>query len=177
MRILKIWSLCLMVAVTAAMSFAPARAASLHDRYDAARQATFDREHASAILAKDADRKAPDASQLNFGLCDNADDMCLEDKARITIDFAFAYKGLYQAQRNMAYCMLSTCNGVLFENKNLGCAWRIVIAASGDPEVDDSDASNLDFCLNKLSDSERLVAKAQAGRLFKLIYKRTIASP
>jgi hypothetical protein len=125
-------------------------------------------------MGKNGDKKAPDGYQLSFGLRDDASDVCLTDKAPMTVDFDFAYKGLYQAQRNMAYCMLSTCHGVLFENKNLGCAWRIVILASGDPEVDDSDSSNLEFCWDKLSASEKLASKAQAGRLFELIYKRNI---
>ena len=72
-----------------------------------------------------------------------------------------ALAGDYQAQRNLAY----TLTYDIPHNPILGCAWRIVIVESGDPQVDQSDTSNRKHDCDKLGADEQAAAQAQAKKL------------
>lgn len=97
---------------------------------------------------------------------------CAAEIKRMSEDNKRAWKGDYQGQRNVSFCLSTGCDGLVAPNKSLGCAWRIVIIASGSPKVDASDAANFDAFCKRLPSTEASVARAQAGALFRAIYKR-----
>ncbi|MFW2003009.1 hypothetical protein [Acinetobacter ursingii] len=86
-----------------------------------------------------------------------------------------AMTGDYQSQRNIAY-MYSHDSKNIGGNKVVGCAWYLILFASGSPKVDtELDKSNIDiFCSNKyLTDSERNEAFDIARKGSQVIYKST----
>lgn len=99
---------------------------------------------------------------------------CKKMIARLEADNRKAWKGDYQGQRNVAFCFSDGCNNMVLPNRSLGCAWRIVIIASGSPKVDSTDIGNLKVYCGKLDAAERSAAQAQAATLFRTIYKREI---
>jgi hypothetical protein len=60
------------------------------------------------------------------------------------------------------------------ENRVGGCAWRIIIMASGSPKVDDTDTQNHKLYRGRLSDVEHVAAHAQAEKTFAAIYGRKL---
>lgn len=88
--------------------------------------------------------------------------------------YPLALKGDYQGQRNVAFCLITGCDGAVTINKPLGCAWRAVILVSGSRQVDQGDVMNFDsHCRGKLTQSEAMVAGSQYAALFQRIYRRT----
>lgn len=129
----------------------------------------------NAYIKKNADLKMPDGYQLPLGICDEANAVCRHNSAITLQDLKAAYKKNYDAQRNVAFCLTTGCDGGVQINETLGCAWRIVILASGNPSTDDGDRSNLKSCLNKMDGTKLATTKAQAASLFGTIYKREIS--
>lgn len=85
-----------------------------------------------------------------------------------------ASKGNYTAQRNVADCLLTGCDGAVTIDKALGCAWRAVILVSGSLQVDAGDRANFDIsCRGKLTASEAMTFGAQYETLYRTIYRRT----
>lgn len=81
-----------------------------------------------------------------------------------------AMAGDYQAQRNVAYWLSGGNGGALPLDPVLACAWRHVILASGNRQVDDSDVSNKQlYCDKRLDAGSRQAAKAQSEKLLKQI--------
>jgi hypothetical protein len=108
-------------------------------------------------------------------LCLGADQMCEVSKGEFKKWFPKAYQKDYQGQRNVSFCLANGCDGAVQKNLPLGCAWRLVIIASGSPRVDSTDTSFFDaYCEGKLSNIEIVQMKSQAGELFKKIYKRPL---
>lgn len=98
-------------------------------------------------------------------------DKYLKAKADIEVK---ATAGDYQSQRNTAY-MFSNDSEKLGGNKKFGCAWYLILFASGDPKVQSgSDKSNIDnYCgHNYLNDAEREEAFELAKAATQHIYKR-----
>ena len=88
-------------------------------------------------------------------------------------DIPNAYAGDYQAQRNVSFCLVTGCDGFIVQNVLLGCAWRVVIIASGNPKVDQTDIGFLSvYCSKPLDALQRSAANAQAQALFRDVYKR-----
>lgn len=86
-----------------------------------------------------------------------------------------AMAGDYQSQRNTAY-MYSTDSEKLGGNKKVGCAWYLILFASGSSKVNlNLDKSNIDtFCGHEyLTDTERQDAFNIARQGSNLIYKHT----
>jgi hypothetical protein len=79
-----------------------------------------------------------------------------------------AWAGVYVAQRNVSYLLSQPKAGVP-QNPIQGCAWRMVILASGHPEVGESDTMSYDASCRKLSELEFQSAKASAENVFKTI--------
>lgn len=98
-------------------------------------------------------------------------DMCrfhaLEMRAKI---WPLAWRGDYQAARNMAYCLGDSCGGAVTTNPIQACAWRIVVLVSGDPEVDQSDTRNMDRACDRLEQAERVAAEASAKRISEAVF-------
>lgn len=99
-------------------------------------------------------------------------DWCKLDSAEFRSDYPKAFGRDYQAQRNVAFCFDTGCNGAVIAKRSLACAWRIVILASGSPRVDDSDHLNWTYrCGRKaLDDMAFATAVRQARGLFAEIY-------
>lgn len=109
--------------------------------------------------------------------CNNAinQELCSFSEKEFRADYKKAYKKNYQAQRNVAYCLIGGCNGAVVENKPFGCAWRAVIIASGSPRVDETDRFNYEaVCKATLMGAERTQFKAQAKEIFHKVYGKTL---
>ena len=88
--------------------------------------------------------------------------------------FPRAYQKDYQGQRNVSFCLADGCDGAVQVNKPLGCAWRLVILASGSPKVDSTDTGFFDSRCRKFSEAETLQMKSQADALYRQIYKKPL---
>lgn len=76
-----------------------------------------------------------------------------------------AFRGDYQGQRNVAFCLWDGCDGAVTPNKITSCAWRIIIVASGSLKLDASDTSHMRTCRSQLSADEMVAASGQAQTL------------
>jgi hypothetical protein len=157
------------IALLAALAAAPAAADPMDDIYGAPDPDAA----ARAYVEANRSPSLPDGYTLPYLACD--DHECLMTQAKLTYELPLAYQGDYQSQRNVAYCLTFGCEAFR-PALVLGCAWRVVIQASGSVEVDDSDTLNLRDCLGRIDTLQVATAKAQAGRLFKAIYGQPIAS-
>ena len=104
----------------------------------------------------------------------NDEKSCESDKQQFKKAYAAAYKRDYQGQRNVSYCLSAGCGGAVQNNATLGCAWRLVILASGSAEVDNTDISNKRVYCDRLAPDEQETARAQAQELMRRIYKREL---
>ncbi|MCO5083351.1 MAG: hypothetical protein M9955_17055 [Rhizobiaceae bacterium] len=149
---------------------------AMADELDDARKQINSIEAAISYLEDDAHRwpEVPDGFAFSYGSCEDDDSQCHYSQATLAIELPFAYKGNYQAQRNVSYCLWDGCQGAIQPAKTLGCAWRIVIAASGSAKVDDTDLMNLRSCAGQLDPAEFAIARAQAGQLFRVVYDRDL---
>lgn len=131
---------------------------------------------AAAIASGHAQTLSSDVEYL-LGECSVAanERMCNANHDEFISDYRLAFKKDYQAQRNVAFCLIDGCDGAVKINKPLGCAWRIVILASGSQKLDASDRMNYDImCKGKLDNTEALVFEGQAQELFRAIYKKKL---
>lgn len=151
-----------------------AMAASSEDAYGSERDLALDTDTREAFLKKHENWKAKDGFRPPVSSCMSADPMCETSRAELFVSSKYAYQGVYQAQRNLAFCLSDGCYGAVIPNQNLSCAWRIVIAASGDPQVDDLDVASLKSCLSRLDAAGLAVARTRAAAIFKTVYKRSI---
>lgn len=101
---------------------------------------------------------------------------CALDRDEFRSDYPKAYNKDYQAQRNVAFCFDTGCNGAVIAKRSLACAWRIVILASGSPRVEDSDHRNWRYHCGRKALDEIAFATAvrQAQGLFAEIYGGTL---
>lgn len=150
------------------------QAANLRESFESERLLALNETTSSAYFAKNKGWTAKDGYSLAFPICSGVSDSCERDQAEILVNAKFSYRGDYQAQRNLAYCLNTGCSNAIIMNKPLSCAWRIIILAAASHEVDDSDTSNLEFCLEKLSPIERATATSRSAAIFKTVYGRTI---
>ncbi|WP_137136607.1 hypothetical protein [Rhizobium sp. FKY42] len=166
------------VAVTLAFACAStAIASSAEDAYDNERDIALDEATREAFLKKHENWKAKDGFRPPVTSCMGDDPMCEPSRATMFVDAKYAYQGVYQAQRNLAFCLDDGCYGAAIPNRNLSCAWRIVIAASGNTKVDALDLTSLKACLSQLDAAGLAAARTQAAAIFKSVYKRNIPGP
>lgn len=100
---------------------------------------------------------------------------CESSQAQFKKWFPLAHRKDYQGQRNVSFCLATGCDGAVQKNPALGCAWRLVIIASGSPRVDSTDTGFFDaYCVKRLSPIEVVQMRSQAGELFEKIYKRPL---
>ncbi|MFC4174140.1 hypothetical protein ACFOYU_19150 [Microvirga sp. GCM10011540] len=106
--------------------------------------------------------------------CEGGNDFCESSQQQFKKWFSNAYKKDCQGQRNVSFCLTDCYKRSVQVNRPLGCAWRLVILASGSPKVDSTDTGFFDSRCRKLSGSEALQMKSQADALFREIYKRPL---
>lgn len=131
------------------------------------------REKATAYIEKHHAAAAPDGFSVRLGTCDS--DTCIYDQASTLLALKGAYKRDYGDQRNLAYCLSYGCNAAIIANPTMGCAWRMVILASGSAELDAADVSNFKAECGQIEPAQLATAKAQAAALFRTVYKREIS--
>jgi hypothetical protein len=108
--------------------------------------------------------------------CHSADTQwCESSKKQFIKEYPEALKGDYQAQRNVSFCLNDGCDGSVQKNKTLGCAWRLVLLASGSPKVNELDVRNwTSMCTSKLDTLEMSIVRSQANSLFQTVYGRDL---
>ena len=106
-----------------------------------------------------------------------SDDLCESMQKQFKREYPKAYRGDYGSQRNVSFCLADGCRGAVQQNRPLGCAWRLVIIASGSSRVDSTDTDFFEaYCAKRLSPIERVQMRSQAEVLFRQIYKRSLPS-
>ncbi|SER57543.1 hypothetical protein SAMN05216548_12632 [Faunimonas pinastri] len=88
--------------------------------------------------------------------------VCEQERQSFADDLRRAFQGEYTPQRNVAYCLQTSCDGAVRPNRIQACAWRIVVMSSGSSEVDDSDEANLQRACGELSPAGLEAAKTRA---------------
>lgn len=106
--------------------------------------------------------------------CTGSDSACEALRQSWSATYTAATTGDYQAQRNVAYCLSDGCKGSVAVNRQLGCAWRLVIAESGHLTADDTDLANIrTYCGPGFVDQAgQALAKAQAVRMLEMLGRR-----
>jgi hypothetical protein len=89
-------------------------------------------------------------------------------------DWPKAWKGDYQGQRNVAFCLANGCDGAVAVNRVAACAWRIVIIGAAHDEAGDTDATSVGIDCGKLDGAGRAAATVKAQALFKRIYRKPL---
>lgn len=118
---------------------------------------------------------AADEASDHLRMCVTGNQNCEANRMQFRNEYPKAYARDYQSQRNVSYCLASGCDGAVTQNRPLGCAWRIVIIGSGSPKVDSTDTEFFKaYCIGRLNEIEVAQMRAQAGALFKEIYKRPL---
>jgi hypothetical protein len=110
------------------------------------------------VFAHEADRYAV----LCLALETRAD--CEAETKEIRALYKKAYKGDYQARRNLAWMLQ---NGSVAARKDpiASCSWRMIIATSKSPKVDNTDFANMNLVCGRLSPQDLAQAKVQAMTL------------
>lgn len=132
--------------------------------------------HAIAAIALLVTASTANAQNVDdhLKIC-TGDQFCESSQDQFKKWFPKAYEKDYQGQRNVSYCLATGCDGAVQQNRPLGCAWRVVIIASGSSRVDSTDTGFFDaYCRNRLSSSEMAQMRSQADALFRQIYKRPL---
>ena len=86
---------------------------------------------------------------------------------------AAAYKGDYQAQRNLAYGYVAFPYEGQIMNQILGCAWYLVVLHSGSPQVHEGDVGNVRVYCGRLDADAQTAAVAQARVIYRKVYQRS----
>lgn len=89
-------------------------------------------------------------------------------------DWPNAWRGDYQGGRNVAFCLTTGCNGAVMQNPIQGCAWRIVVQLSGDPQVDPTDTMAFKGECGRLDAASFAAAELQAENIFPRVHKRPL---
>lgn len=89
------------------------------------------------------------------------------------VDYEEAIAGGYRAQKHVALCLSTGCDGAIQPDKMLGCAWRMVIAEANHALPDSMDFTNLSrFCgTDYIDEKGKLAAASQAKAMLRLIGK------
>ncbi|CDM56835.1 MULTISPECIES: hypothetical protein [Rhizobium] len=94
----------------------------------------------------------------------DAAERCAEIRAAWTGLYADAIAGRVESQRKVSFCLSTGCNKGIVVEPILGCAWRQVIAASRNPQINDADRANINrYCGPRaLDDAGRKAARDQS---------------
>lgn len=85
-------------------------------------------------------------------------------------DWPNAWRGDYQGQRNVAFCLISGCDGAVIPDRSTGCAWRAVILATNAASATDLDAQNIEHeCGAALSPVQRELAMTKSEEIVRQI--------
>jgi hypothetical protein len=76
-----------------------------------------------------------------------------------------AWRGDYQEQRNVAFCLMTGCDAAVEVRKAEACAWRSVILAVNAKSADDTDASNLAMACKRLDPAGAELAKEKVAAI------------
>ncbi|MBD9390156.1 hypothetical protein IB237_23425 [Agrobacterium sp. AGB01] len=98
------------------------------------------------------------------------DELCDATKLHFKSDWQNAIAGSYEAQRNIAFCLSTGCDGAVTVNPVDACAWRMVIQASPAKRQDTELQSYRQDC--KLSNIDRRKALALAEEMYQAIYNK-----
>lgn len=80
-------------------------------------------------------------------------------------DWPNAWRGDYEAQRNVAFCYSDGCQGAFRTSKIDSCAWSSIVVALNVNEAQDGDIANLDLACSELSEAGRLTAARKAEEI------------
>jgi len=86
---------------------------------------------------------------------------------------AAAYKGDYQAQRNLAYGYVAFSYEGQVKNPIAGCAWYLVVLHSGSPKVHEGDVGNVRVYCGRLDVDAQSAAVAQARTIYRKVYRHS----
>lgn len=102
------------------------------------------------------------------GAC--ADTLCETTKvAFVRRDWPGAWRGDYDAQQNVAYCLSNGCDGAVQLDTSAGCAWRDVIIKSNSDSATSLDADKQDAACSKLTDTQRSLALQKVDSIVSVI--------
>src|SRR4051812_38373037 len=87
-----------------------------------------------------------------------------------------AYQADLDAQRRLAECYRDGCVG-LASTPMLGCAWRIVIAASGHSRLTQADFDRRQRDCESLGTADQSAAVREAKAIFLKVYGKDLALP
>lgn len=106
-------------------------------------------------------------------VCALADDpaWCEVQKVQFLEMWPQAVAGDYQAQRNVAHCLSTGCDGAVAVDVVAGCAWRMVIMASDAP-TGASDVAGYRNACARLTERLRKDARAMAETSFFRVFGR-----
>ena len=122
------------------------------------------------MLAMTQAAVAQRAANMDLRTCPPGDPLCDSMRAQFAREYPLAWKGNYEAQRNVAFCFTTGCDGAVRRDPILGCALRFVILYSGSSKVDPSDTMNTHSCERMLTGIELAAAKTRAKVIFESIY-------
>lgn len=108
-----------------------------------------------------------------LGICGGAADqtLCRYEQLKAVNEWKSAYQGDYGAQRNVAFCLSTGCEG-LRPDRVQGCAWRMVIVDAADPEMGEGDTMNAETECGRLSPTARTAAASHAARISAVIERQ-----
>lgn len=96
----------------------------------------------------------------------DTEDACKADAVEIRTLYEKAYKGDYQARRNLAWMLQNGSAGVR-KDVISACSWRMIITTSKSRKVDQSDFDNMNFVCGKLTPQQVSQAKIQGSTLIR----------
>ncbi len=98
------------------------------------------------------------------GAC--SDTVCATNQVQFAeADWPAAWQGDYKAQRNVAFCLITGCDGAVLIDKSAGCAWRAVILEMNSGAASDGDASNMETECGDLTPVQRRLAITKAEKI------------
>lgn len=135
---------------------------------------------ATVILAVLASAPLPARAEAPFADVDSLAQICVitSDAAlceatveSFRADYEKARRGDYPAQRNVAYCLETGCDGAVAVWPVLACAWRMVIQAS-DAKQEPTEGRSYKAACGTLPNGKRREALVEAEAMFDAIYGR-----
>lgn len=115
---------------------------------------------------------AQDKAASHLAICDDANRFCAGAQTEFKADYPKAWRGNYQAQRNVAFMFGRDPDGAVRKNPLLACAWRMVIVNAGHLELGTTDTSNVKIDCGKLDEVEQAAATRQAITIQQTIRRR-----
>jgi hypothetical protein len=99
--------------------------------------------------------------------------LCNATRENFTRDYKKARQGDYPAQRNVAFCLSTGCDGAVVTDATEGCAWRMVIQGTNVRKEPTERMSYSGEC-GSLANGNRREALDRAEAMFEAIYKKKL---